>query len=199
MWNRYRQTDAFRDGKRWLLRFFDQLCFHPVSAAELEQLRADFPYGKASLRIEPTTLRLQDYQSFLREHAGSIAAFKARQQAAFDAERERWRAEPLESEPPGAQADGAARAAAPPPGLELPADCVAVSSPVSGSVWRVNTAVGERVSGGDTLVVIEAMKMEIGLHAEQPGRIVELRCQRGQSVAAGETLLVLRTEEATGP
>ena len=91
MWNRYRQTAEFRDGKRWLLRFFDQLRFYPVSAEELLRLRAEFPYGKASLRIEPTMLRLRDYRQFLATNAQSIAAFKARQQAAFDAERERWR------------------------------------------------------------------------------------------------------------
>ena len=112
MWNRYRQTDAFRDGKHWLLRFFDQLRFYPVSAVELERLRADFPYGKAPLRIEPTRLRLRDYRRFLEQHAESIGDFKARQQAAFDAERERWRAEPLELDAAERPAAGTARAAA---------------------------------------------------------------------------------------
>jgi urea carboxylase len=44
MWNRYRHTVDFRDGKQWLLRFFDQIRFYPVTAAELEQMREDFPY-----------------------------------------------------------------------------------------------------------------------------------------------------------
>ncbi|MGA2023275.1 MAG: urea carboxylase [Steroidobacteraceae bacterium] len=199
MWNRYRQSDAFRDGKQWLLRFFDQLSFHPVSAAELERLRADFPYGKAPLQIEPTTLRLRDYRRFLLEHADSITAFKARQQAAFDAERERWHSEPPDEQAAGSLVNGAAAAPGADPGLELPAGCIAISSPVSGSVWRLNAAVGQRARAGETLLVIEAMKMEINLSAEQAGRIVQLRCQRGQSVDAGETLLVLRPGEAAGP
>ena len=37
------------------------------------------------------------------------------------------------------------------------------------------------------------MKMEIAVQAEQPGTVVELCCQQGQPVAAGETLLILRT------
>jgi urea carboxylase len=197
MWNRHRQTDAFRDDKHWLLRFFDQLRFYPVSAAELERLRADFPYGKTPLQIEPTTLRLRDYRRFLQEHADSIAAFKARQQAAFDAERERWHAEPLE-EAPGSRPNGAGPAEVD-SDLELPADCIAISSPVSGSVWRLSIAVGQRARAGETLLVIEAMKMEIALSADQAGLIVQLRCQRGQSVAAGETLLVLRPGEAADP
>jgi urea carboxylase len=199
MWNRYRQTDDFRDGKRWLLRFFDQLCFHPVSATELERLRLDFPYGKASLQIEPTTLRLRDYRRFLQDNAESIAAFKTRQQAAFDAERDRWSAEPPDAESTGGKDSGAALATDAAGSAGLPPGCIALSSPVSGSVWRVNVTVGERANAGDTLLVIEAMKMEIALNAELAGSIVELRCQRGQSVAAGETLLVLRPLEAPAP
>ncbi|HEX2791828.1 MAG TPA: urea carboxylase [Steroidobacteraceae bacterium] len=192
MWNRYRQTAQFREGKRWLLRFFDQLRFYPVSAEELLRLRAEFPYGKASLRIEPTTLRLRDYRQFLAANSRSIAAFKARQQAAFDAERERWRSGGREDdgniEPP---ADGAAVASS--RINAVPDGCIAVSSPVTGSVWQLHTQVGARAEAGTALIVIEAMKMEIAVQAEQSGTVVELRCQRGQPVSAGETLLILRT------
>jgi urea carboxylase len=44
MWNRYREVAAF-DGKPWLLRFFDQIRFYPVSADELLRIRRDFPSG----------------------------------------------------------------------------------------------------------------------------------------------------------
>jgi urea carboxylase len=198
MWNRYRQTAQFRDGKRWLLRFFDQLRFYPVSASELLRLRAEFPYGKASLRIEPTTLRLRDYRQFLATNAASIAAFKARQQAAFDAERERWRStdrdadDGADAELPAGAAAGAGTAGrinAVPPG------CIAISSPVAGSVWHINAEAGAHAEAGAALIVIEAMKMEIAVQAEQAGTVVELRCQQGQPVAAGETLLILRTQD----
>jgi urea carboxylase len=192
MWNRYRQTAQFRDGKRWLLRFFDQLRFYPVSAEELLRLRAEFPYGKASLRIEPTTLRLRDYRQFLAANAQSIAAFKGRQQAAFDAERERWRSGGREDDADAELAvagpvSAATRINAVPPG------CIAISSPVTGSIWQLNTQVGAHAEAGAPLIVIEAMKMEIAIQAERPGTVVELCCQRGQPVTAGETLLILRT------
>ncbi|HXN09858.1 MAG TPA: 5-oxoprolinase/urea amidolyase family protein, partial [Steroidobacteraceae bacterium] len=203
MWNRYRQSGDFRDGKRWLLRFFDQLRFYPVSASELERLRSDFPYGKAPLRIEPTVLRLRDYRRFLAQHAPSIQAFKARQQSAFEAERERWRlAGSADTAPPGDEgvtaginggARGAMRGAALPE-RAVPPDCIAVSSPVTGSVWQLKTRAGAQAAAGDALLVLEAMKMEILVLAEQAGTIVELRCERGQAVAAGETLVVLRPQ-----
>ncbi len=189
MWNRYRQTAQFREGKRWLLRFFDQLQFYPVSADELLRLRGEFLYGKASLRIEPTTLRLRDYRQFLAANAQSIAAFKARQQAAFDAERERWRRGGREDDDE-LPVDGIAASARV---NAVPAGCIAISSPVTGSVWQLHTRVGARAEAGAPLIVIEAMKMEIAVQAEQPGTVVELCCQQGQPVSAGETLLILRT------
>jgi urea carboxylase len=190
MWNRHRQTAQFRDGKRWLLRFFDQLQFYPVSAQELLRLRGEFLYGKAGLRIEPTTVRLRDYRQFLSANAESIAAFKARQQAAFDAERERWRRSGRKDDDDELPVDGVAASTRI---NAVPAGCIAISSPVTGSVWQLHTQVGARAEAGAPLIVIEAMKMEIAVQAEQPGTVVELCCQQGQPVSAGETLLILRT------
>ena len=99
-------TVDFRDGKQWLLRFFDQIRFYPVSAAELAQMREDFPYGRFRLEVQDSTLRLSDYRAFLQENAASIAQFKARQQAAFEAERERWN-ETASRETPGNAPDEA--------------------------------------------------------------------------------------------
>ncbi|MGA3158725.1 MAG: carboxyltransferase domain-containing protein [Steroidobacteraceae bacterium] len=201
MWNRYRQTAEFNDGKHWLLRFFDQLRFYPVSAHELERLRRDFPFGKVGLRIEPTSLRLRDYEKFLADNKASIAEFKTRQQAAFEAEREHWRVlGDHDMQERAGSADGASDLA---PSVkstsapqDLPADCIAVCSPVSGSVWRVAAEAGEQIAEHGQLLVIEAMKMEIALQADQAGTVVELRCRQGQAVAAGETLLVFRPRTA---
>jgi urea carboxylase len=187
MWNRYRQTRAFCDGKRWLLRFFDQLRFYPVSAQQLELMRADFPYGRFELRIEPTTLRLRDYRRFLADNAASIAAFKGRQQSAFEAERERWREQGMNDAP-----DSDASTAPPAGAGSIPEGCIAIHAPVTGSIWQIRAAVGSNVPAGDALLLIESMKTEIAVHADQGGTIVELRCQRGQPVTAGDTLAVLR-------
>jgi urea carboxylase len=195
MWNRYRRTEDFRDGKQWLLRFFDQIRFYPVTAAELMRMRADFPYGRFRLDVQQTTLRLRDYRQFLADNAASIAQFKARQQAAFEAERERWN----DSSQAGTPATGMSRRTPAPGGavgdaelVEVPAGCVAVSSPITGNVWQIAVDAGARVKAGDELMVVEAMKMEIPIAADEPGEIVEVRCERGRTIYAGETLLVLR-------
>jgi urea carboxylase len=90
MWNRFGRGGDF--GRPWLLRFFDQIRFYPVSEAELLELREAFPRGGFRLRIEETRFSLRDYEAFLATNRESIAAFKGRQQGAFEAERERWAA-----------------------------------------------------------------------------------------------------------
>jgi urea carboxylase len=185
MWNRFRQTADFRDGKPWLLRFFDQIRFHPVSAEELTQLRAGFPHGAHPLRIEPATLRLRDYRAFLRDNAASIDGFKAGQVAAFEAERERWRVAGL-SEAPVADTPVAAAQVALPDGSD------AVSAPVSGNVWQLRVQPGQSVAAGDELLVLEAMKMEISVTADEAGLVEAVYCTAGKPVRAGDTLVAIR-------
>jgi urea carboxylase len=186
MWNRYRQTRDFTDGKQWLLRFFDQIRFYPVGEEELLQLREDFIAGSFQLRIEPTTLKLRDYRNYLTEQADGIAAFKQRQQAAFDAERERWQASGqahYEADEPEAAGGDAL--------LDIPAGCMAMASPVSGSVWEIPVKVGDRIEPGTELVIVEAMKMEIAVEADEGGVVREILCSQGSPVKAGQALVIL--------
>ena len=189
MWNRYRQTAEFRDGKQWLLRFFDQIRFYPVSSDELMKMRAGFPYGRHPLRIEESRLDLGEYLRFLEGQRESIDAFRSTQRQAFNAERERWRAAGVAETP---VAESAAPAEAP----SLPDGCVAITSPVSGSVWQIKVAAGQAVAKGETLVIMEAMKMEIAVVADSAGSVVSIHGKPGAGARAGDTLLLLRPELA---
>ncbi len=193
MWNRYRQSADFRDGKQWLLRFFDQIRFYPVSSDELVRMREDFVLGRMQLRVEDSVLKLRDYHRFLRDNSDTIKDFKQRQQAAFDAERERW----AQSDQSAYAVDPGDEAAAPDAPLDLPAGCIAVASPVTGSVWALPAQVGQLVAIGDSLVVVEAMKMEIAIEADEPGRLRELLCTPGMAVKAGQVLAIVQLEETT--
>lgn len=66
-----------------------------------------------------------------------------------------------------------------------------VEAHVTGSVWKIEIEVGDLVDDGDTLVIIESMKMEMPIEAEGGGRILEIRCSEGQLVSEGETLVVI--------
>ena len=152
-------------------------------------LREDFPRGKYKLHIEETTLKLRDYRRFLAEHRESIGAHKARQQAAFEAVRERWRANGQLTFEPDVQStpDSATESA-------IPAGHTAIVSPVTGSLWQTNASVGQRIAEGEELAVLEAMKMEVPILADLSGEIVEVRCERGRPVVTGDVLFVVRTK-----
>ncbi|WP_219062130.1 urea carboxylase [Pseudomonas sp. UMAB-08] len=187
MWNRYREVAAF-DGKPWLLRFFDQIRFYPVSAEELLRIRRDFPLGRYPLSIEHSTLNLADYQAFLAREAEGIAAFRAQQQGAFNAERERWIA--------SGQAHFESDEAAMPATDDTPLDAGqhGVDSHIAGNLWQVQVEVGHRVEVGDVLVILESMKMEIPLLATLAGTVLEVRVQPGSAVRAGQRVVVLEAD-----
>ncbi len=184
MWNRYRDVAAF-DGKPWLLRFFDQIRFYPVTAEELLRIRRDFPLGRFPLQIEQSELCLADYQAFLARESAGIEAFRGQQQAAFNAERERW----IASGQAHFESDEAAAPAAEEVALE--AGQHGLESHIAGNLWQVQVDVGSRVKAGDVLVVLESMKMEIPLLAQRDGRVVEVRVQPGSPVRAGQRVVVL--------
>ena len=66
-----------------------------------------------------------------------------------------------------------------------------VEAHITGTVWKVECEVGQAVAEGDTLVVLESMKMEMPVEAEDPGVVKEIVCKEGQSVSEGDTLVVL--------
>lgn len=185
MWNRYRRTADFE--QPWLLRFFDQIRFYPVSAEELLELREAFPRGGMQLRVEETRFDLGDYQRFLTQNVDSIATFKARQQAAFDAERERWAAAGQADLGPGA----ASVIDEQPDEPALSEHERVIESHVHGSVWQLQVQPGDEVEAGQTLLVLESMKMEIALHAEHNGTVARLLCRAGTQVAPGQALMVI--------
>ena len=187
MWNRYRAVEAF-GGQPWLLRFFDQIRFYPVSAKELLKIRRDFPLGRYPLKIEETELRLSDYQDFLAKEAEGIEAFRTQQRAAFDAERQRWIESGqahFESEEVAADLGEDALLGAGEHGIE---------SHIAGNLWQVQVEPGATVAAGDVLVILESMKMEIPLTAPVAGVVKEVRVQPGSPVRAGQRVVVIEAE-----
>ena len=66
-----------------------------------------------------------------------------------------------------------------------------VEAHITGTVWKIEVDVGDHVGEGDTVVVLESMKMEMPVEAEDPGVVKEILCEEGQSVSEGDTLVVL--------
>jgi len=192
VWNAHGRSPSFAGGKPWLLRFFDQIRFFPVSHEELMAWRRDFPFGRRRIEITEETFRLADYRRFLADNHTDIAGFQARRQAAFEAERAEWerrdefaRAEQLAS---------AADAAAAPRSIVVPEGCELVESPLSGVVWKPLVQVGDRVHKGATVAVIEAMKMQCEVASHAGGVVRAVYVQPAQAIGAGAPVIAIEPE-----
>jgi acetyl-CoA carboxylase biotin carboxyl carrier protein len=66
-----------------------------------------------------------------------------------------------------------------------------IEAHITGTVWKIEVAVGDEVDDGDAVVILESMKMEMPVEAEDSGKVAEIRCEEGQSVQEGDVLVVL--------
>ncbi|MGX1268910.1 5-oxoprolinase/urea amidolyase family protein [Streptomyces phaeoluteigriseus] len=186
VWSPWRQRGAFEPGRPWLLRFFDRIRWYPVDADELLELRADITSGRFVPRIEEGTFSLAEYEAFLVEHADSVAEFRARQQSAFAAERDAW-----EAAGEFARADAATAPPAAPAEVTVPPGGRLVEAEFAASVWQLDVAAGDRVTVGQPLLALEAMKMESRVQAPVDGVVAQVLARPGDQVEAGTALLVL--------
>lgn len=182
IWNKFLKNSTFESGKPWLLRFFDQVQFHPVEEAELTELREAFREGRSSIRIDSETFDFAEHQRFLHENADSIADFRTRQKVAFDLEVARWKAE---------DAPSVATTTVAPVEIEEEIDGHTVTADMCGSVWKILVNPDQAVTAGQPLIIIEAMKMELTVAAPIAGRVKGIRCSLGKAVNTGDALVVL--------
>jgi len=190
VWNTYRSTREFQAGKPWLLRFFDQVRFYPVPAKELLDFRQSFLHGQVQLDIQEDVFSFPKYRKFLQDNETGITKFRNQQQKAFAEERERW------------ALDGSGAVAAEPEveavadEMTAPANGQLIASPITGNVWTVLVKEGDRVTAGQKVVVVEAMKMEVGVEAPFAGVIKKMAAVPGKLVNAGQSLAIIEKEAA---
>jgi acetyl-CoA carboxylase biotin carboxyl carrier protein len=66
-----------------------------------------------------------------------------------------------------------------------------VAAHITGTVWKIEVKVGQQISAGDTLVILESMKMEMPVEATESGTVKEIRCKESQAVNEGDVLVVI--------
>ena len=66
-----------------------------------------------------------------------------------------------------------------------------IEAHITGTVWKIECQVGDTIAEGDTVAILESMKMEMPVEAEDEGVVKEIRCEEGQAVNEGDTLVVL--------
>jgi biotin carboxyl carrier protein len=67
----------------------------------------------------------------------------------------------------------------------------AIEAQITGNVWKIEKAVGDRVTAEEVILILESMKMEIPVEAPVAGRLAELRVREGENVEEGAVLAVI--------
>jgi acetyl-CoA carboxylase biotin carboxyl carrier protein len=66
-----------------------------------------------------------------------------------------------------------------------------VLSPITGSVWKIVVEVGAVISEGETIVILESMKMEIRVKSPHNGKVVEIRVKEGDSILEDDVIAII--------
>jgi len=152
-----------------------------VTEAELNEWRADFENGRAQIQIEETEFDYADYVQFLDNEAESIAAFKDKQQQAFSTEVSRWKEEfATQPEQHVEQANHVDYS-----------HLSSLNASMTGNIWKIFVEHGQEIKKGETVAIIEAMKMELPVYAEEDGIVKAIICRAGQTVHSGEPLVYM--------
>ncbi|MEW5305221.1 MAG: hypothetical protein WDW36_007777 [Sanguina aurantia] len=193
IWNTFARAGPFTPAKPWLLQSFDQVRFFQVSESELEDMRSRFASGRYTLDISEGVFDVAAYNAMVVALQPEVDAIKARQQKATEvqliAETDSLLALAALDEAAGVGALGSSGAeeeeAYNAPGL------LKVLSMFSANVWDIKVAVGQAVRKGDTLLILEAMKMESSILAAADGVVRAVCVTVSQLVGSGSTLVVI--------
>lgn len=188
MWNPLKETEYFPEGKPWLLNFFDQIKFYPVTEEEILQYREDFIRGKFKIEIEHTTFSLKEYRKFLEDNKESIRAFKEHQKASFEAERQRWKEQGLDN------FVSETEAAPTIDDQDIPRGCEAIRASLPGSVWKVLVKEKQSVKEGDVLLILESMKMEFPIASQYNGVVERIYVDPGEQVYNEQLVACIKVE-----
>lgn len=66
-----------------------------------------------------------------------------------------------------------------------------VRAHITGTVWKIEVKVGDGISSGDVVAILESMKMEMPVEAETGGTVEEIRVKEGQAVAEGDIIAIV--------
>lgn len=175
----------------WLFEDFDQLTFYEVSQQEYERQFALFKSGRYEYQVEDVVFDMAEHNKLLRDTAEEVKHMRAKQAKAQTEMQEKeeklmakWTAEKAEGKIPIDKVD----ALLSDPGVGK------VASPLNANVWKVVVEEGAEVKGGDTVAILEAMKLEIAVRVEEglQGTVEKLLVRPGDVCTAGDALVLVR-------
>ena len=69
-----------------------------------------------------------------------------------------------------------------------------IKAPLTGTVWKIETKVGDALDEDDVIMILESMKMEIPVETPVDGELLEIRVKEGESIKEGQVLAVVEED-----
>ncbi|KAH3686586.1 hypothetical protein WICPIJ_002430 [Wickerhamomyces pijperi] len=169
----------------WLLTPFDQVEFYPVSEEELDKFTEDCKHGSFKVDFEESVFDHEEYLRWIEKNKESIDNFEKNQKGEKAAEfAQLIQVANEELSASGANDQGSAE--------EYPEGAELIYSEYNGRFWKPLVAVGDVVTAGQGLVVVEAMKTEMIVSSTKAGKVLKIIHKNGDMVESGD--LVARPE-----
>ncbi|KAF4920664.1 putative urea carboxylase [Colletotrichum viniferum] len=162
-WDETGNRPCFEPSKPWLFRHFDLVRFVEVGEEEYDKLKHDYDIGQYEFTINETTINMDHFIAKFdaaNRNPAHLEWTKRQAEASKElARREtelfgQWHAATTASTNGAAAADGELEE-------HSGSNILRIKSPVSASVWKLEVGVGDVLKSGQTVAVLEAMKMEI--------------------------------------
>lgn len=183
IWDKF-VLNTHSNGRPWLLSVFDQVEFYPVTEAELDRLTEKVEHGSYVMETEDSVFNFGEYMDWCEAHKESIEAH-LKQQSEGNEEFAKLiqvsNAELMASQqkkPPAEEE-------------EFSEDAILVYSEVAGRFWKACLNVGDNVSKGQGVVILEAMKTEMVINAPEGGKVVKIVHENGEMVESGDLVAVI--------
>lgn len=195
-WDTAGNRPGFSVARPWLFNHLDLVTFYEVSEQEYDELEHDFEFGRYVFDVSETTLDMDEHIAKFdaANHDPEYQAWRSRQSAAAS---EMGELEHKLFEEWTATRTSTANNV----GDEDESDSsktVKIESPVDASVWKVLVKPGDVLEKGQTVAVLEAMKMEINLVAgeDQAGAVVvKIKQQPGAVVSPGTAVVIAHRQD----
>ncbi|OCF41469.1 urea carboxylase [Kwoniella heveanensis CBS 569] len=186
-WDAYASKPQFEHP--WLLREFDQVQFFEVDQEEFDDYYERFKTGRLHFDVQETTFDPAAYAKFVKSVEGETEAFvKKRNEAttlAMEEERQllaAWREKQAKAAEELGEEGGA------------DGEVLNVIAPMTSSVWKIQVSVGDTVKDGQTVAILEAMKMEIAVRADanmDGKKVAKIVSAPGTLLDPGQTILTI--------
>ncbi|KAF7538495.1 hypothetical protein G7054_g2887 [Neopestalotiopsis clavispora] len=191
----YGSKIGFSETKPWMFEDMDLITYYEVSEEEYDRQMLRFRAGTYQFEYEDDVFDMEKHNILLRESEDEVQRTQARI-ATAQAEMalrenqllEEWIAEKKSHETDPGELSRL---------LEDPSNRV-IEAPVNANVWKVLTNEGDTIRKGQTIAILEAMKMEINVNVEDDldaAKVLKALIQPGQSVEAGQACVVVRITE----